>query len=94
MAAGFAFVSCQLPSEPDEAEVKVLDCVVSRAFEVAMIGAGVRMVPEHSLLFERVVNVLCELSPGITLCFNTTPEDTADAVRRGIRSARAGRPAR
>jgi hypothetical protein len=94
MAAGFDFVSCQLPAEPDDAEVKLRDCVGSGAFEVAMIGAGVRMVPEHSLLFERVVNVLCDLSPGITLCFNTTPEDTADALRRGLQSARAGRPAR
>jgi len=93
-AAGFDFVSCQLPAEPDDAEVKLRDCVGSGAFDVAMIGAGIRMVPEHTLLFERVVNVLCHMSPGITLCFNTTPEDTASALRRGSQSAKAVRPAR
>jgi hypothetical protein len=92
-AAGFDFVSCQLPAEPDDAEVTLRDCVGSAAFDVAMVGAGVRMAPEHTLLFERIVNVLCDLLPGITLCFNTTPEDTADALRRGLQ-ARAGRPAR
>jgi hypothetical protein len=92
-AAGFDFVSCQLPAEPDEAELKLRDCIGSGEFGIAMIGAGIRMVPEHSLLFERVVNVLSDLSPGITLCFNTAPEDTADALRRGL-AARAGRPAR
>jgi hypothetical protein len=93
-AAGFDFVSCQLPAEPDEAEVKLRDCFGSGAFDVAMIGAGLRMAPEHTLLFERVVNVLRDLSPGITLCFNTSPEDTADALRRGSQSAKAVRPAR
>jgi hypothetical protein len=84
MAAGFDFVSCQLPAEPDEAEVRLRDCVGSAAFDVAMIGAGIRMAPEHTLLFERIVNVLRDLSPGIRLCFNTRPEDTADALRRGM----------
>lgn len=92
--AGFDFVSCQLPAEPDEAEVKLRNCVGSGTFDVAMIGAGVRMAPEHTLLFERVVNVLGDVSPGITFCFNTTPEDTADALRRGSESAKAVRPAR
>ena len=83
-AAGFDFVSCQIPAEPDEAELKVRDCAGSGAFDVAMIGAGVRMAPEHTLLFERLVNVLRDISPGITFCFNTTPEDTVDALRRSL----------
>ena len=89
-AAGCGFTSCLLPAEPDEAEDKLRDCVGSGAFDVAMIGAGLRMVPDHTLLFERVVNVLGDLSPGITFCFNTTPEDTVDALRRGstVRPAR------
>jgi len=35
-----------------------------------MIGAGVRMVPEHTELFERLVNVINEVAPGISFCFN------------------------
>lgn len=49
-----------------------------------MIGGGVRMLPEHTLLFERLVNVLLEASPGIRLCFNSSPETTIDALRRWI----------
>ena len=47
-----------------------------------MIGAGLRMVAEHTLLFERLVNLLNQLVPGIVFCFNTSPETTVDALRR------------
>ncbi|MET8995919.1 hypothetical protein [Amycolatopsis sp. NPDC004169] len=40
------------------------------------------MAPEHTLLFERVVNLLTRLVPGIVFCFNTSPETTIDALRR------------
>jgi hypothetical protein len=34
-------------------------------------------------LFERIVNTLIQANPGIRLCFNTSPETTVDALRRG-----------
>ncbi|WP_309115469.1 hypothetical protein [Saccharothrix sp.] len=83
-AAGFDFVSCQVPAVPDEADVVVRERVAGRLFRVAMIGAGVRMAAEHTLLFERLVNVLTEVSPGIRFCFNTSPETTVDALRRWV----------
>jgi hypothetical protein len=49
-----------------------------------MIGAGVRLAAEHTLLFERLVNVVVELVPGIRWCFNTSPETTIDALRRWV----------
>lgn len=82
--AGFNFMSCQVPAEPDAAEAKVRECAATGSFRVAMIGAGVRMAPEHTLLFERLVNVLNEMQPGIRFCFNTSPETTIDALRRWI----------
>jgi hypothetical protein len=92
-AAGFDFVSCQVPAEPDEAERKVQDCTGSAPFDVAMIGAGLRMASEHTALFERLVNVLADISPGISFCFNTSPEDTVDALRRGLHAAQHRRRA-
>lgn len=83
-AAGFDFVSCQVSAEPDQAEAQVRNCAAAGPFGIAMIGAGVRTAPEHTLLFERLVNVLNEVSPGITFCFNTTPENTVDALRRWV----------
>jgi hypothetical protein len=44
----------------------------------------VRMVPEHTELFERLVNVINEVAPGISFCFNTSPESTIEALRRWV----------
>jgi hypothetical protein len=82
-AAGFDFISCQVPADPDDSEARLRDCAESDGpFRIAMIGAGVRMAPEHTALFERIINVINEISPGITFCFNTTPDTTLDALRR------------
>jgi hypothetical protein len=90
-AAGFDFVACLVPAAPDEAEAMVRDRAASRTFGVVMIGAGVRMVPEHTELFERLVNVVNEVAPGISFCFNTSPESTSDALRRWVTPTDASR---
>jgi hypothetical protein len=76
-------VPCTVPADPGEAEENVRECVAANPIRVAMIGAGLRVAPEHTLLFERLVNLLIQLVPGITFCFNTSPETTIDALRRG-----------
>lgn len=82
--AGFDIVACLIPADPDQAEAKVRECVATGPFPVAMIGAGVRVAPEHTVLFERLVNLLPDISPGIRFCFNTSPETTVDALRRWV----------
>ncbi|MBC7301565.1 MAG: hypothetical protein H5T78_11475 [Nocardia sp.] len=82
--AGFAIVSCQVPADPDAAEAVLRECAAGGEFRVAMIGAGVRMAPEHTLLFERLINVAADLTPGIRFCFNDSPETTIDALHRWI----------
>ncbi len=62
---------------------------VSRALEeteydCVLIGAGVRTVDEHFLVFERLVNAVHESAPSAKICFNTNPSDTAEAVKRWI----------
>ena len=89
-AAGFDFESCQVSAEPDQAEAQVRNCAAAGSFRIAMIGAGVRTAPEHTLLFERLVNVLNEVSPSIVFCFNTTPENTVDALRRWVQPSEPG----
>ena len=84
-AAGFDLVSCQVPASPEEAEAGLRACADGHRFRVAMIGAGIRMTPEHTLLFERLVNVVTEIAPGVRFCFNTSPETTLDALRRWVR---------
>jgi hypothetical protein len=82
--AGFDFVPCRVPAAPDDAEAVVRDCARSQSFGIVMIGAGVRMAPEHTELFERLVNVINEVAPGISFCFNTSPESTGEALRRWV----------
>jgi hypothetical protein len=53
-------------------------------FDCVMIGAGVRTYPNHFLLFERLVNLVHQHAPSASICFNTNPADTAEAVRRWI----------
>lgn len=57
-------------------EEKHWDCV--------LVGAGVRTVPRHFLLFEKAINLIHERAPQAKICFNTNPADTADAVRRWV----------
>jgi hypothetical protein len=81
---GFDVVLCQVGTSPDTAEELIRDTLDGGPFGLAMIGGGVRMIPEHTELFERLVNVLHEVSPGIRMCFNTAPDNTVDALRRWI----------
>jgi hypothetical protein len=83
--SGFDIVSCQLSDDPDVAEKQVRECVAGQPVETVMIGAGLRMAPEHTLLFERLVNLVNQLVPGVVFCFNTSPETTIDALRRVTR---------
>lgn len=89
---GFDIVPCQVPADPDGAERRVRECVATNPVRVVMIGAGLRMAPEHTLLFERLVNLLNELVPGIVFCFNTSPESTVDALRRWVHPSRRQSP--
>jgi hypothetical protein len=84
-AAGFDIVSCQVPASPDEAEAALRECADGHRFRVTMIGAGIRTAPEHTLMFERLVNAVTEIAPGVRFCFNTSPETTLDALRRWVR---------
>lgn len=51
-------------------------------YDCVLIGAGVRTVPEHFIVFERLVDAVHESAPKAKVCFNTNPNDTAEAVQR------------
>ncbi|GHC87016.1 hypothetical protein GCM10010349_73360 [Streptomyces flavofungini] len=81
-AAGFDAEHCLVGVDPDEAEKTVRAVVGEDSVALAMFGAGVRMAAEHTVLFERLINLLVAQAPGIRFCFNTSPETTIDALRR------------
>ena len=63
--------------------------VVSQAlknteYDCVLIGAGVRTVPEHFLVFEQLINAVHQSAPEAKICFNTNPTDTAESVRQWV----------
>ncbi|MGA6160711.1 hypothetical protein ACPEIC_46235 [Stenotrophomonas sp. NPDC087984] len=51
-------------------------------YDIVVIGAGVRLDPVLTPLFEVLVSITHELAPGAKLCFNVSPSTTVEAVQR------------
>lgn len=68
----------------ETAETVVADRLRRKQFDCILIGAGVRTIPSHFILFERLINLLHAQAPQAKLCFNTNPGDTAAAVQRWL----------
>ena len=82
-ALGFDVDSC-LIDLGDTAEAVAAMALRAKRFDCVVIGAGLREPAERLLLFEKIVNLVHIHAPQAAICFNTTPADTADAVRRWI----------
>jgi hypothetical protein len=83
VAAGYDAVWSFWEKKPGSMQ-KFLADVTTGAPSAVMIGAGVRLKPGLTALFEELVNAVREHAPGVKLCFNSGPYDTAVAVRRQI----------
>jgi hypothetical protein len=68
----------------ETAETVVRERLRRKQFDCILIGAGVRTIPSHFILFERLINLLHAHAPQAKLCFNTNPGDTAEAVQRWL----------
>lgn len=84
----FDVTTCMVRASPAEAETEIRNLLTTQSFDLVMVGGAVRAVPEHTLLFERIVNVIVDAAPGIRFCFNTSPETSLDALRRAAASLR------
>jgi hypothetical protein len=62
----------------------VSQALAKSTYDCVLIGAGVRAVPEHFLVFECLVNAVHQSAPQAKICFNTNPADTAEAVQRWV----------
>jgi hypothetical protein len=83
-AEGVVGEMCGISKDPDEAEAELRKRFAEHSFGTALIGGGVRLLPQNTVLFERIVNVLIDLQPNIRLSFNTSPENTLEAIRRWL----------
>jgi hypothetical protein len=57
--------------------------LAAREFDCVMIGAGLRAEPQL-LLFEKLLNLVHARAPQAKICFNSTPADTTEAVKRWV----------
>jgi len=86
--AGYEVVPCFIDFGAT-AEQVTATALASRRFDCVMIGAGLREPAEHLLLFEKILNLVHHRAPTACICFNSSPADTLDAVRRWVRPASA-----
>jgi hypothetical protein len=68
----------------ETAEAVVRSALDAKVYDVVLIGAGVRTIPAHFGLFEKLVNVVHEHAPKAKICFNTLPSDTRESVLRWV----------
>lgn len=85
-AAGFAGEWCLIDADWASARPQLTAALTQAPLAAVMIGAGIRTIAAHFLLFEQIVNLAHELAPDARLCFNTSPTSTAEAVQRWVRA--------
>jgi hypothetical protein len=69
----------------ETAEAVVRQALEDDSYDCVMIGAGVRLPPDHFLLFEKLINVVHRhAAPTTRICFNTRPDDSVKAVQRWL----------
>ena len=68
----------------DTAEQVLRERLGAERYDGVLIGAGLRTLPPHALLFEALVNAVHEAAPQARFAFNTNPADTAEAVQRAV----------
>jgi hypothetical protein len=82
--SGFSTTICLLPNDTEAASSAVSRFLSNARYDVVEIGSGLRTSHEFTAIFERVVNEVAALQPGIRFCFNDSPESTLEAVRRSV----------
>jgi hypothetical protein len=83
---GYELQSCLLdPRGTDESVVS--DTLSSEKFDCIMVGAGVRVLSQNTILFEKIMNTIHQKAPPSSkICFNTNPADTVEVILRWVNS--------
>jgi hypothetical protein len=85
VALGFDAEWCLTDADWSTAGPTIAAALAARRHAAIMIGAGIRVLPAHFLLFEQILNLVHEKAPGARICFNTSPWTVRDAVLRWVR---------
>jgi hypothetical protein len=64
------------------AEPLLRHILTETTYDCILAGAGIRLIPDNTALFETLMNVIHRTAPDATLCFNTHPGDSVAAAQR------------
>jgi hypothetical protein len=92
-AAGYDVDNCLIDSGEAGAE-KARSWLATKRYDAVLIGAGVRLVANNTLLFEAIVNAAHSANPGCRFVFNYAPTSTPDDIRRWYPNPADHTPAR
>lgn len=82
IALGYDARWCGVTTDPLAAVAALRVALERDDVDCVLFGAGLRKTDAALVLFEQLVNVVHRSCPRAALCFNSTPEDSAAAVRR------------
>ncbi|MFF3694230.1 hypothetical protein [Streptomyces sp. NPDC002221] len=76
--------SMALIKPDDTAESTVVAALTERAWDVVVIGGGIRKPEPLLTFFELVVNLVRRHAPGAAIAFNTSGGDSVESARRWL----------
>jgi hypothetical protein len=80
-AAGYAVDNCLIATGAEGAATAT-ESLKSKRYDAVLIGAGIRLVADNTLLFEAIVNAAHDANPACRFVFNAAPVATPDDIRR------------
>ena len=69
---------------PDDTAEAAIAKSLATPCDCVVIGGGIRIPSAGLLFFERVVNAVGKVAPGVPIAFNTRPENSGEAAARWI----------
>jgi heptaprenylglyceryl phosphate synthase len=88
-AAGFDTEYC-LVAPDEKAEGEMIAALRADAYDCVVVGGGIRKPEPFVELFELVVNLIRQHAPDAAIAFNSTGENSLEAVLRWLPSPRSG----
>lgn len=80
-AAGYQVDNCLIDVGVAGAD-KAGEWLRAKRYDAVLIGAGIRLVPGNTLLFESIVNIAHTTQPGCRFVFNRAAQSTPGDIRR------------
>jgi hypothetical protein len=74
-----------LTSTEAAAPREVASQLAGKSYDCVVVGAGLRIIPKMTGMFEVVMNALREHAPTAKLAFNVAPNDSAEAAERQLK---------